>query len=136
MSSKSIILAPFNSTISDFEEENNEMNLVKICNKKLIKMGANVREIDSQYEKNNNGEMDNGVYNKNESTSFEEEENKLNFYEMNTPSSGKSKISSPLNGKNVKSLKDDGKNYLANTSYIHLEDNENNSISNFNKAMI
>jgi len=73
ISSKSIILAPFNTTLSEFDddaEENENINLPnKIKDKRIIKFGPNIKEIDKQYEKNNNGEMDNGVYNKNDCSS-------------------------------------------------------------------
>jgi len=60
--SKSIILAPFNSTQTDRSIE--IINPKEIRVKDSIKFGAKVREIDRQYERNNNCELDNGVYNK------------------------------------------------------------------------
>jgi len=58
---KSVILAPFNSTQSDFSNSNNAPAVEKKC---VIKFGAKVRDVDREYEKNNNGDLDNGVYNK------------------------------------------------------------------------
>ena len=63
---KSQILAPFNSSQSDqdssFEYLSNDFEL--LVKKDMIKFAAKVRDIDRQYEKNNNGDVDNGVYNK------------------------------------------------------------------------
>eukprot|EP01022_Parablepharisma_sp_SALTPOND_P008062 TRINITY_DN135136_c0_g1_i1.p1 TRINITY_DN135136_c0_g1~~TRINITY_DN135136_c0_g1_i1.p1 ORF type:complete len:1066 (-),score=121.39 TRINITY_DN135136_c0_g1_i1:164-3244(-) len=60
---KSLILAPFNSVVS-CEEDNQAEVSETYEKKKVIKFAAKVKEIDRQYEKNNNGEVDNGVYNK------------------------------------------------------------------------
>jgi hypothetical protein len=60
--SRSIILAPFNSTQSDMSISFSEAEI--IYPKKVIKFCAKVREIDRQFERNNNCEVDNGVYNK------------------------------------------------------------------------
>ncbi len=73
-SSKSIILAPFNSTRSDLDQINNSLSdSVKemIQDRSCLKFAARVREVDRKYEANNNQELDNGVYHK-----FEEEEEK------------------------------------------------------------
>ena len=72
---KSVVLAPFNSTRSklgeDILDENGEQILPPLdidrnmlLDKKVIKFNARVKDIDRQYEMNNNGELDNGVYNK------------------------------------------------------------------------
>ena len=58
--SKSVILAPFNSTQTDKSFILAEETLPR----NVIKFGAKVREIDRQFERNNNCELDNGVYNK------------------------------------------------------------------------
>ena len=76
-STKSVILAPFNSTRTkmdpaEFEEELDESQLIPpleidedmIYDKKVIKFAARVKDMDRQYEMNNNCELDNGVYNK------------------------------------------------------------------------
>jgi len=63
---KSIILAPFNSTLSDLTQlEHYELpkevrDLIQ--SKSCLNFATNVREIDRQYEVNNNAELDNGVY--------------------------------------------------------------------------
>lgn len=76
-SEKSVILAPFNSSISDFNEDDwkgMEAGLIihrlfdkdtALENKRdLIRFAARCRDQDRQYEINNNGELDNGVYHK------------------------------------------------------------------------
>jgi serine/threonine protein kinase len=60
-STKSIILAPFNSTNGDVEKSKADMALPK---RSIIKFKGKVKDIDRQYEKNNNYELDNGVCNK------------------------------------------------------------------------
>ena len=77
VSSKSIILAPFNSTVLQLSElENGNENSPAACRKYLdsgvevfkkgevVKFLRNARDADRQYEQNNNCELDNGVYNK------------------------------------------------------------------------
>lgn len=64
ITSKSVILAPFNSTITESEESPEKPPDSVFFEKRIIKLGPKVREIDRQYEKNNNCEVDNGVYNK------------------------------------------------------------------------
>ena len=67
VTSKSIILAPFNSTQSQIMEEGKLRESVhKFILEKMIvlKFARRCREIDRQYEFNNNGELDNGVYHK------------------------------------------------------------------------
>lgn len=70
-STKSIILAPFNSTVSGFDEIE-KMNgtyqwpeEVKkmILPKRVIKFTPKCKDLDRQYEHNNNADLDNGVYN-------------------------------------------------------------------------
>ena len=62
MTTKSNVLAPFNSSCSDIEKE--EIKSKILHKKDIIKFGAKVRDADRQYEKNNNCDNDNGVYNK------------------------------------------------------------------------
>jgi len=63
---KSVILAPFNSTRTDQETSKDfiEKDVVVKEKKEVLKFAGKVRDIDRQYEKNNNGDVDNGVYNK------------------------------------------------------------------------
>ena len=65
--SKSIILAPFNSSITEDTVNNCEISIIdnncnelKILNN-IIKFTSKVKEINRIYELNNNGEIDNGV---------------------------------------------------------------------------
>ena len=74
---KSVILAPFNSTKSNLQEGENQppeelSDSVKemMESRRIIKYGPRVRDIDKQYEINNNADLDNGVYHK-----FDEDEN-------------------------------------------------------------
>jgi hypothetical protein len=72
-STKSIILAPFNSTVSEiqlFDEEGKEKpyqwpDEVRrlIVPKRVLKFAPKVKDLDRQYEHNNNADLDNGVYN-------------------------------------------------------------------------
>ena len=63
--SKSNVLAPFNSSCSEVDEveENDNSDIIE-SKKDIIKFDAKVRDADRQYEKNNNCDNDNGVYNK------------------------------------------------------------------------
>jgi len=71
-STKSIILAPFNSTRSHISDDYliNEGILPLIVDKEALKFADKCKEVNRQYMLNNNAELDNGVYNENE----EEEE--------------------------------------------------------------
>ena len=68
ISSRSVILAPFNTTD---EEEDEEQFSLKIEEKK-IKFLAKVREYNRQFERNNNCDLDNGVYNKRDTSLSDE----------------------------------------------------------------
>ena len=72
---KSVILAPFNSTKSNIGEFFKLSDTIQemLQSKGCIRFAARVRDIDKQYEVNNNAELDNGVYHK---ADDEEEENK------------------------------------------------------------
>ena len=59
--SKSVILAPFNTN------ENNNSSLIDdmepmVVSKKVIKFSSKLREVDRKYERDNNSNLDNGVY--------------------------------------------------------------------------
>lgn len=63
--SKSVILAPFNSTQSQIDVVMRESVQELVCEKMMVlNFARRCREIDRQYEFNNNGELDNGVYHK------------------------------------------------------------------------
>ena len=77
--SKSVILAPFNSTKSNLDMSEptlNESMREMLCTKRCIKYAARVRDIDKQYEMNNNADLDNGVYHKVDEEDKEKEEEK------------------------------------------------------------
>jgi hypothetical protein len=66
---KSVILAPFNSTKSDMNLNAGSSNWSmpseikdNLLDRNVIIFSQKVREIDKQYEVNNNQELDNGVY--------------------------------------------------------------------------
>ena len=79
-STKSVILAPFNTTRTHLDPEDLPIerdegddsviypelsfDRMMLYPRKVIKFAAKVKDIDRQYEINNNGEVDNGVYNK------------------------------------------------------------------------
>jgi serine/threonine protein kinase len=71
---KSVILAPFNSTKSHIETGSQFLEQVRdlLEDRRVIKFAPRVREIAKQYEVNNNAELDNGVQH-----DFLEEEAKL-----------------------------------------------------------
>jgi len=64
-SDKSIILAPFNSTQSeDMEVFKKQIKNMIVEKQVVLRLSRLCREIDRQYEFNNNGQLDNGVYHK------------------------------------------------------------------------
>lgn len=88
---KSVILAPFNSTKSNlngpeevpFELSESIKELIE--DRKIIKFGARVRDIDRQYEINNNADLDNGVYHKLDEENKEELEKQESSEEERVP---------------------------------------------------
>jgi hypothetical protein len=90
ITTKSVILAPFNSTISKSFSSWSESVKEMITNKnKLIKFGPKAKELDRQYEMNNNCELDNGVYNNfayKSPTSEDEAEEKKEAKKIEDPS--------------------------------------------------
>jgi hypothetical protein len=65
ITSKSVILAPFNSTQSQMDVSMQESFHKLVIEKMMVlKFARRCREIDRQYEFNNNGDLDNGVYHK------------------------------------------------------------------------
>ncbi|CAI2362159.1 unnamed protein product [Moneuplotes crassus] len=66
ITTKSVVLAPFNSTLTELGLiEFAKLSDLTIPKKKTIKFKGRVKELDREYEKNNNGDLDNGVYNRN-----------------------------------------------------------------------
>jgi len=76
-----------------------------------------VREYNRQFERNNNGELDNGVYNKKESSNSEDEDNQN---EDNKQKASNNKINSLKN-----SLKKglNKEQFLSETPFIKFEEN-------------
>ena len=74
VSTRSIILAPFNSTRSqlDYAEEK-KVIMAMLLPRQSVKFSARVKEIDRQYELNNNADLDNGVYHQEEDEEAKEE---------------------------------------------------------------
>ena len=71
-SEKSIILAPFNSTQSgDIETFKKQIQPMMLEKQQVLRLSRLCREIDRQYEFNNNGQLDNGVYHKQANNSME-----------------------------------------------------------------
>ncbi len=62
--SKSVILAPFNSTKSHIDATLSVSIKELLQTRRCLKMGGRVRDINKQYELNNNADLDNGVYHK------------------------------------------------------------------------
>lgn len=67
-STKSIILAPFNSTVSEVIVEGEPYQWPEevrrlVLPKRVLKFAPKVKDLDRQYEHNNNADLDNGVYN-------------------------------------------------------------------------
>lgn len=70
-SEKSIIYAPFNSSFTDFDEDQPHLfkwpeevlELMQPKRSKIIKFSKRCRDLNREYEENNNADLDNGVYN-------------------------------------------------------------------------
>jgi hypothetical protein len=62
-STKSIILAPFNSSVSHLDNAHVEELKELAKNLDIISYGFMCREPNRKYEENNNQDIDNGVYN-------------------------------------------------------------------------
>lgn len=76
ISSMSIILAPFSSTKSQFQITQDEKAIrALLVPRNIIKFAPKVREIERQYEMNNNAQLDNGVYHQDEEKSPKDESN-------------------------------------------------------------
>lgn len=85
------MLAPFNSTKSNLDDSDSISSSINklLVPRSAIKFSAKVKEIDRQYELNNNAMLDNGVYNqddKNQSdlqSSFNAEQLQSQLSELN-----------------------------------------------------
>lgn len=66
ITTKSVVLAPFNSTLTESGLQLfSKLGDVAVPKKGIFKFRGRVKELDREYEKNNNGDLDNGVYNRN-----------------------------------------------------------------------
>ena len=64
-SDKSEVLAPFNSSMESNDEALDYAQMAPMLDKKgVVRFHARCRDQDRQYEINNNGDLDNGVYHK------------------------------------------------------------------------
>jgi hypothetical protein len=63
ISSRSIILAPFNSTINEESQLSHQQIKKLLLSPSHLKFNPRCREVNRQYEQNNNAQLDNGVYN-------------------------------------------------------------------------
>ena len=92
---KSIILAPFNSTKSNLQEIEKHYSLPSeikemIQSKSCLRFHDRAKEVDQQYEVNNNADLDNGVYhdfNKDEKKVEKQDSLQIDF--RDTPRAGK-----------------------------------------------
>ena len=80
---KSVILAPFNSTKSHISEIHDSVKAIMFKKGQVFKLNARVRDIDRQYEFNNNCELDNGVYNRFANENEEEAKDDENSVRLN-----------------------------------------------------
>lgn len=61
---KSVVLAPFNTTLSE-ELDDSVIESEELVDKVMVlRFSSRAKDIDRQYEKNNNGDIDNGIYTK------------------------------------------------------------------------
>ena len=134
INTKSIILAPFNSSISGNNKINNSLNYSKkneddynnkdlIIKNNVIKFSAKVKELNRNYELNNNGEIDNGVIiSPNNSQDKKKENNDISPYNISYYSKIHSKPFSPNNeledGLNTKSENKNEKENIINEKAI------------------
>lgn len=79
VTTKSVILAPFNSTRTHIDDNVHLRKSVQelIIDRKNIKFAAKVKEINRQYEMNNNAELDNGVYHQDDEEEEKEKKGKM-----------------------------------------------------------
>ena len=99
--SKSLILAPFNSSMTEENINKNEYdynNKSLIIKNNVIKFSAKVKELNRNYELNNNGEIDNGiVISPKDSVEGEKKDNDISPYNGSYYSKVRSKPFSPNN---------------------------------------
>jgi len=123
ITSKSVILAPFNTSEEQLDLNESDVQIEKA----KIKFLPNVREYDRQFERNNNGELDNGVYNKKETSISIESEDQLDDKIQKASNSKNDSLSHSLK----KAL--NKQQYLSETAFIKIEENSKFIIGNNNK---
>lgn len=62
VSTKSVILAPFNSTLSHQSDSQDAVE-PPVVDRRVVRFASKVKDVDRVYERNNNSKIDNGVYN-------------------------------------------------------------------------
>ena len=80
MSTKSVILAPFNSTKSHISDNFYKHDSIQdiLVNKNAFTFSDKCKEVNRQYMLNNNADLDNGVYNENEVELKKQQEEEAN----------------------------------------------------------
>ena len=80
MSTKSVILAPFNSTKSHISDNFYKHDSIQdiLVNKNAFTFSDKCKEVNRQYMLNNNADLDNGVYNENEEELKKQQEEEAN----------------------------------------------------------
>ena len=118
---KSIILAPFNTTQDG--SKNFLLVDIEIYEKdEIVKFGPQVRDADRQYEKNNNGDLDNGVYNDMVCVSREKIDNGNEFdsidHSFDNEMKNEKKSSQERESECCRNIKENNENYIEPTETI------------------
>ena len=152
---KSLILAPFNTSIEEDESKSEVSIIDNNCNEisienKIIKFSVKVKELNRIYELNNNGEIDNGIV-------ISMDSNEKQFYNNISPSpynvgsffsKGNSKAISPINElednlsskrelkENKKEIIEDALNEISKLGYLkpYVRECLNNNEKNYATA--
>lgn len=99
---KSLILAPFNTSAGEEEFLNSKIEI----NNKLIKYNGKVRELNKNYELNNNGEIDNGMIISPNGNTFSSINNKSidDIVVLSNSNKNKMLINKEKSGKNISNI--------------------------------
>ena len=152
---KSLILAPFNTSMEEDESKSEVSIIDNNCNEisienKIIKFSVKVKELNRIYELNNNGEIDNGIV-------ISMDSNEKQFYNNISPSpynlgsffsKGNSKAISPINElednlsskrelkENKKEIIEDALNEISKLGYLkpYVRECLNNNEKNYSTA--
>ena len=130
---KSLILAPFNTSAGTEEFLNTKIEL----NNDIIKINGKVRELNKNYELNNNGEIDNGMIISPNGNTFNSLNNKSidennNFSNFNNKSTDKTNNINKNKTSMIMSLRGSGLCSPVPDEMIDIK-KKNNLINNFNK---